>query len=206
MNVISFQSRAKTIGMSDDLKIKSESYSSAEHLIELVASVQSKEAFKKLFIEFAPKIKSFMLGQGANSTEAEEIAQETMIKVWQKADSFQASKARASTWIFVIARNLRIDNLRKTNRAKVHMGKHFFDDVYEENIPQKMDLEKSSRLLLQNLKELPNEQLQVIKLSFYENLSHSEIASLLNLPIGTVKSRLRLALNRLRNKNIEGEF
>lgn len=204
MNVISLKSYAKQ----RDVNIISDEIAKNYHdtLIERIGSQKCRASFKKLYDFYAPKIKSFMLSKGANSTEAEDIAQETMIKIWRKAESFDGTKAKASTWIFTIARNLRIDYLRKLQRANNYKAKQFDDDFYEEDIVFNIDIENTSNALKENLKQLPNDQLQVIKLSFYENLSHSEIANSLSLPLGTVKSRLRLALNKLKSQNLESDF
>ena len=177
-----------------------------EQLISNIAQKNCRISYKKLFIYFAPKIKSFMMGQGVKANEAEDIAQDTMLKIWRKASLFDAKKAKASTWVFTIARNIRIDLIRKQTRQN-RFSHEIQPDSYEDNIPQNMIAEQSAEQVKEAMKHLPPEQLQVLKLSFYEDFSHSQIAKSLAIPIGTVKSRLRLALSRLKAlKTNIGEF
>jgi RNA polymerase sigma-70 factor (ECF subfamily) len=139
-----------------------------------------------------------MLKLGGVDEMAEELAQQTLLQVWRKAQLFDAGKAAASTWIFRIARNIRIDALRKQ--------KHFFDDDYDlteiedeqENAEVKISREQKSHNVALALSALPEDQVQIIRMSFYNGLTHGEIAKHLSIPLGTVKSRIRLAFGRLR--------
>ena len=166
-----------------------------------VGQNQDKAAFADIFQHFAPRVKSYMLKLGSVDEVAEELAQQTLLKVWRKAQLFDPEKAAASTWIFRIARNLRIDTLRKQ--------KHFFDDDYDlegivdeqEDAEDKVSREQKSHNITLALSALPQEQTRIIRLSFYDGLSHSEIANQLEIPLGTVKSRIRLAFGHLR-KNL----
>lgn len=186
----------------DNLK----SHESAEQLIINIAQNNCRESYKLLFSQFAPKIKSFMIGQGVKANEAEDIAQDTMLKIWRKAQLFDPKKAKASTWIFTIARNLQIDAIRKQKRHD-RFNNEIQSEIYESDTAEKMISEQSASQVKEVIKQLPAEQLQVLKLSFYEDLSHSQIAQSLSIPIGTVKSRLRLALGRLKSiKSIFGEI
>ena len=169
-----------------------------------VGQDQDKIAFAEIFQHFAPRVKSYMLKLGNVDEIAEELAQQTLLKVWRKAQLFDPGKAAASTWIFRIARNLRIDTLRK--------HKHFFDDDYDlegivdeqEDVEDKVSREQKSHNITLALSALPQEQTRIIRLSFYDGLSHSEIANQLGIPLGTVKSRIRLAFGHLR-KNLHLE-
>ena len=170
-------------------------------LLVNVGQNQNKAAFADIFQHFAPRVKSYMLKLGSVDEVAEELAQQTLLKVWRKAQLFDPEKAAASTWIFRIARNLRIDTLRKQ--------KHFFDDDYDlegivdeqEDVEDKVSREQKSHNITLALSALPQEQTRIIRLSFYDGLSHSEIANQLEIPLGTVKSRIRLAFGHLR-KNL----
>ena len=169
-----------------------------------VGQNQNKAAFADIFQHFAPRVKSYMLKLGSVDEVAEELAQQTLLKVWRKAQLFDPEKAAASTWIFRIARNLRIDTLRKQ--------KPFFDadsDLEgivdeQEDAEDKVSREQKSHNITLALSALPQEQTRIIRLSFYDGLSHSEIANQLEIPLGTVKSRIRLAFGHLR-KNLHLE-
>jgi RNA polymerase sigma-70 factor (ECF subfamily) len=177
------------------------------HLIEAVATRQDRAAFVNLFEHFAPRVKTFVLRSGASEAVAEEIAQETMLTVWRKAEMFAGSTG-AAAWIFTIARNLRIDALRRDRRGcEIDGGGH--DDDRDISIGPHVDerLSPEARFAAAQLEEsvreamaqLSPEQLRVIELSFYEERAHREIAEQLQIPLGTVKSRVRLALGRLRS-------
>ena len=167
-------------------------------LLLSIGQIQDKAAFADLFQHFAPRVKSYMLKLGSADEMAEELAQQTLLQVWRKAQLFDPDKAAASTWIFRIARNIRIDVLRKQ--------KHFFDDDFDlakiedeqEDAEVKINREQKSRHVALALAKLPQDQAKIIRMSFYDGLSHGEIAKQLELPLGTVKSRIRLAFGRLR--------
>jgi len=163
-------------------------------LVVAVAQHRDRESFRLLFQHFAPRIKSYLLRLGMPGQLADELAQETLLMVWRKADRFDPGRAAAATWIFTIARNLRIDHLR---RAKLP-GDYF---VEEEFCPSAGDDYLSAERdgqVSQALKTLSPDQAAVIRLSFFEEKPHPLIAAQLGIPLGTVKSRLRLAMNRLR--------
>lgn len=166
-------------------------------LIVAVATRGDRDAFALLFEHFAPRVKSYMLRLGAPPETAEELAQECLLTVWRKATLFDPARAGASTWIFAIARNLRIDAVRRQRRPR------FEDDPTDEPAPEPpadaiaFAAERDVRLR-EAMRELPPDQAEVIRRSFFQDKAHSEIARELSLPLGTVKSRLRLALARLR--------
>ena len=171
-----------------------------EVLLVRVAQAQDRGAFQSLFLHFAPRIKSYLLRTGASSHQAEELAQEAMLMVWRKAALFDPARASAATWIFTIARNLRIDLVRRER----HPG---FDPADPTLLPQEegpadagMEAYQDAQAVQAALAELPPEQADVIALFFYGDKPHSEIAAELDIPLGTVKSRLRLAMARLRQR------
>ena len=167
-------------------------------LLVKVACMQDKAAFSELFLHFAPRVKSYMMKLGSNETMAEELAQQVLLQIWRKAKLFDPKKAAASTWIFRIARNLRIDGLRRE--------KHFLVDDFDftripddkENQESLLCEEETTAIVREALSELPDDQATALRLSFYDGLSHADIADQLRLPLGTVKSRIRLAFSRLR--------
>ena len=172
----------------------------AERIVSIAAR-QDRKAFSELFNHFAPRVKAFMRRNGASDSQAEEIAQEAMLAVWRKAPLFDPAVSGAATWIFTIARNLRIDAIRRERRG----GAIRVDEVeaeYEVDETPAVDVRiaaaQSEARLRQALASLPSEQRKVIELSFFEEKPHSEIAESLRIPLGTVKSRVRLAMQRLR--------
>jgi RNA polymerase sigma-70 factor (ECF subfamily) len=166
-------------------------------LIEAIARAQDRAAFTALFQLYAPRIKSFLMRTGTSAETAEELAQEAMLTVWRKAGYFDGSRA-ASAWIFAIARNLRIDRVRRDRRAQAHAIYDVLDQD-EPELPDRLlaDAERDHRVRAA-LEVLSRDQLTVVELSFFQGRAHGEIARVLGIPLGTVKSRLRLALGRLR--------
>jgi RNA polymerase sigma-70 factor (ECF subfamily) len=171
-------------------------------LIEAVATRQDRAAFAQLFEHFAPRIKTFMRRSGASEGSADELAQETLLAVWRKAALFESTSAGAAAWIFTIARNLRIDALRRERRSSTHETSEVGAEFQVDESPQPDSLVAAAQAedrVRAALAELSDEQMHVIELAFYEEKAHAEIAQILQIPLGTVKSRLRLAMNRLRN-------
>lgn len=171
-----------------------------DRLLLRVGSDRDRFAFKKLYEHFAPRLKSFLLRIGSDMSAAEEICQESMIMVWRRAETFNPESAGASTWIFTIARNKRIDKLRKDNRPLPDLNDPSFFQIpvdKSDDILQRVEEEKKIKNALKNL---PPEQAKLILSAYYEEKSHRKIADETNLPLGTVKSRIRLAINRLRSQ------
>lgn len=167
--------------------------------ISQIANDRSETAFEDLFRYFAPRIKSYCLRLGADSSAAEEIAQEAMVSVWRNAAQFDPTKASPSTWIFTIARNLSIDRFRKQRRPEFDPDDPALvpeEQQTPERLVDKIQMEQNVREILYSLS---SKERDVLMLSFYGNLSHGEISRKLNLPIGTVKSRIRLAFARIRS-------
>ncbi len=166
-------------------------------LIKAIAAQADREAFTSLFNHFAPRVKSYLTRLGAPGAAAEELAQETLLTVWRKAAQFDPARAGASTWIFTIARNLRIDALRRDRPAPTEEDPT--DNEPEPTADVVMFAAERDDRVRGALKTLSREQVEVIELSFFAEAPHSEIAERLGLPLGTVKSRLRLAMGRLRS-------
>ena len=165
-------------------------------LLLRVAAERDKSAFAALFTHFAPRVKAYLLRLGAPSGVAEELAQEALLSVWRKAHLFDPAKASAATWLFTIARNLRIDAIRREKRPELD-PEDFMPEPDADADAGLMLAESEGRLRLA-LKELPADQIQVVELSFFADKPHSQIAEELGIPLGTVKSRLRLAIGRLK--------
>ncbi len=168
-------------------------------LLQRVAANGDVDAFKALFQTYAPRVKSYMLRQGADASTAEELAQETLLTVWRKASLYSDDKGSATTWIFTIARNLRIDRLRKEVAwqplPENNDQQPSPDPAPDEELSER---ERGARVRAM-LAQLPADQAEVVTLAFVEGLSHSEIAAKLGLPLGTVKSRMRLAYQKIRD-------
>lgn len=171
---------------------------SPEALLRRVGAQRDKKAFIELFHYFAPRVKSYLLRQGADGATAEEIAQATMIAVWEKAQAYDPARAAASTWIFTIARNKRIDVLRR--EKYISRNGAAAADVQNLRAEEKEDYAGREAVdsLSSALRALPEEQARLVRMAFFEDKSHSAIARETHLPLGTVKSRLRLALDKLR--------
>ena len=169
-------------------------------LIVAIAQHADRDAFKALFAIFAPKVKSYLMGLGANPAFAEELAQETLLSVWRKAALFDPRKAAASTWVFTIARNLRIDAARRERSALAYT----IDITDEPDAPEQADViigdAERGAAVREAMKTLTPDQAQVVRMSFFQEKPHSEIAHELGIPLGTVKSRVRLAMGRLRER------
>ncbi len=166
--------------------------------ITTIASSQSRECFAQLFGRFAPRVKSYMLKLGARPELAEELAQETLLTVWRKAAYFDPSRASASTWIFTIARNLRIDAIRRERHPEDLIDEPELRPAETVRADDLMSAAEREDRLRGALKTLPKDQAEVVQLSFFHDKAHAEISTDLGVPLGTVKSRLRLAMVRLR--------
>jgi RNA polymerase sigma-70 factor (ECF subfamily) len=165
-------------------------------LIGLVATTQDRQAFALLFKHFAPRLKAFHLRAGLADAVAEELAQETMLMLWRKAAGFDPARAGAATWVFTITRNLRIDAARRQHGTMP--GPSAEADPSPSAEALLLESERAMRMR-GALASLPAEQRHVIELSFFADTPHAAIATALQLPLGTVKSRIRLALIRLRD-------
>jgi len=169
-------------------------------LARAVAVESDRQAFAALFKHFAPRIKAYLVLGGTGDALAEEITQETMVNVWRKAATFDPQRASVATWIFTIARNLRVDHFR-SKEPSIVFGAEEDAEAQADTSPaldeQVLALERESRVRLA-LARLPEEQALVLQLSFFEERPHARIAAELGIPLGTVKSRVRLAIHHLR--------
>ena len=165
--------------------------------IAAIAQQQDQKAFAEVFRHFAPKVKAFLIKSGADESLAEECMQDVMATLWHKAHLYDPSRASVSTWIFTIARNRKIDLLRRYARPEpeeLPWG--------PEDSPDQADviaLQQESTKLAEAIRNLPEKQRALIERAYFGDLTHSEIAAETGLPLGTIKSRIRLALERLRH-------
>lgn len=167
-------------------------------LVEAVRDNRDQAAFAALFRHFAPRVKGFLMKSGASAELAEEVAQEVMSTLWRKAHLFDPTKASVATWVFTIARNRRIDMLRKQRRPEpedLPWGPEA-DRDQEDALALQQDTERLGKAL----KALPEKQRVLVERAYFGELTHSEIAEETGLPLGTIKSRIRLALERLRHQ------
>jgi RNA polymerase sigma-70 factor (ECF subfamily) len=171
-----------------------------EELVARIAAARDRAAFKQLFAYFAPRLKSYLISLGLDSEKAEDLAQDVMVTVWQKAEQFDPAKAKLSTWMFRIARNRFIDLKRRQKYPEVDADDHLKEFAAPETTDEPVIAGQASLRVRQALTALRPNQRQVIELSFFEELSHSQIAERLALPLGTVKSRIRIAFQTLRKE------
>jgi RNA polymerase sigma factor (sigma-70 family) len=181
----------------DRLVAKAEDGTDWAGLLIEVRDRQDRAAFAQLFRHFAPRVKAFLMKSGAGAALAEECAQDVMATLWQKAHLFDPARASVSTWVYTIARNKRIDALRKDRRAEPE--ELDWGPEPEPDQAEVMEAQQETERLSLALASLPDKQRALIERAFYGDLSHSEIAAETGLPLGTIKSRIRLALDKLRH-------
>ena len=167
--------------------------------LQLIAHNPDRAAFTRLFRHFAPLMKAFALsGSTFSGNHADELVQEVMLKVWQKAAAFNPDKAAASTWVYTIARNCRTDMYRRLQKFDTAVSAEDIGADYETEEAFLMLHQRRSRENIRELmKQLPADQAQILAKVYMEGKSHSEVAGELDLPLGTVKSRVRLAIQKL---------
>ena len=166
--------------------------------LERISKNKDAIAFRHLFEHFAPRIKSILMKSGGSENQAEESMQEAMATVWQKASMFDSQKASASTWIFTIARNKQLDAIRKINRPEPEELPWM--ETEQSDARDAIIIQEEQINLALAVSKLPKKNRDLIEKAFYGDLSHSEISNLTKLPLGTVKSRIRLSLDRLRKE------
>jgi len=167
-------------------------------LVEKIAASADKAAFTRLFAYYAPRVKGYLLRLGMSQAEAEEVSQEVMVAVWRKAATFDRGQASVATWIFRIARNRRIDAFRRDQRAVLDVSDPIFHPEPAAGADKAAEAAEREAQLRLAVAELPPEQRDLVRVTFYEDLSHSQVAERTGLPLGTVKSRLRLAFAKLK--------
>lgn len=165
--------------------------------VSRIRAEQDKSAFAELFRHFAPRVKAFLMKSGSSPAQAEECTQEVMATLWQKAHLFDPSRASVATWVYTIARNKRIDMLRKERRPEPEDLP--WGPEAEPDQADVLTLQQETAHLRTAMKELPDAQRELIEKAYFGDLSHREIATQTGLPLGTIKSRIRLALERLRH-------
>ncbi len=169
-------------------------------MIGRIAASRDREAYKALFVYFGPRIKALMLKAGADHSMAEDLVQDVMMTVWRKVELYSPERGAVSTWIYTIARNARIDRLRRNSSRPYEdiEGMDFASDdpSSEEEIFANQRIERVG----QALAELPDDQRRIIELAYLHDKPQSEIADKLAVPLGTVKSRMRLAYGKLKVK------
>ena len=168
--------------------------------MERVARHRDREAFQCLFLHFGPKIKAVMIRSGTDSGTAEDLAQDVMLSIWRKAELYAPERGTVAAWVFTIARNTRIDRLRR-------QSSRVYEDIADLNLEspeadgeQETEMRQRDSLVREAIASLPPDQRRVVELSFIEDMPQAEIATALDLPLGTVKSRMRLAYAKLRER------
>ena len=165
--------------------------------INRIRDDKDRAAFAEIFDHFAPRVKGFLMKSGADATLAEECTQDVMATLWHKAHQFDPGRASVATWIFTIARNRKIDILRRQNRPEPEDLP--WGPEAEPDQDEVVNLQQETKILGDALKALPPAQRELIDKAYFGDLTHSEIAAETGLPLGTIKSRIRLALERLRH-------
>jgi len=177
----------------------------APTLLAAIAASQDRDAFVALFRMFAPKVKSYLIGLGASPAQADDLIQDVMLTVWNKATQFDPRRSSAATWIFTIARNRRIDVLRRERRYEYDSEDPL---LVEDEAPSGFQVAAAHQDEVQvarAMEQLTPDQVAVVRLAFFEDKTHREIATQLNVPIGTVKSRMFLAFEKLRARRARAE-
>ncbi len=159
---------------------------------------RDKAAFAELFDHFAPRLKGFIMRSGTSNAQAEEIVQDVMLTVWRKSDQFDPKRAQVSAWIYQIARNRQIDVFRKNARPLPEELRHEPDA--EPDASAMLAVDQEATLLKRAIGRLKPEQRAMIEKAYLGDLTHQEISTETGLPLGTIKSRIRLALERLRHE------
>lgn len=168
-------------------------------LLEQVGKDRDRGAFRQVFQHFAPRIRTFLVQRRLSGAQADDLTQDVMLTIWRRAESYDRTKSSPSTWIYTIARNQHIDYFRKTARAQQldENDPHFHlnDDPAPDALVSRAE---DVSTVIEALSTLPDDQRLVVDLAFKEGRSHRDIADLLDLPLGTVKSRIRLAMDKMR--------
>jgi RNA polymerase sigma-70 factor (ECF subfamily) len=174
------------------------SQATAEDLVSAIAARRDRRAFAELFDTLGPRVNGYLMRQGTDRETAEDLVQDVMLTVWNRAHQYDRNKAAVSTWVFTIARNRRIDRLRRERRPELDPDDPALVPEPEKPADSLVDTAQTNKLLHAMVAQLPKEQKELLRLAYFEDKSHSAIAEQLSLPLGTVKSRLRLAIAKLR--------
>lgn len=166
--------------------------------LSAIAERQDRAAFERLFLHFAPRVKGYLMRLGGDRATAEELMQETMTLVWRKAAQFDPARSSASTWIFTIARNLRIDAFRREKHPEIDANEPALQIDADPPADVAMVARQDAVQVAQALARLSTAEQQVLRLAYFDDQPQSAIAEQLGIPLGTVKSRVRLAFGKLR--------
>ncbi len=199
---LNFNLQYSNVMETNNIKSDSVNYTSSDELschLETIARSQDKQSFSIIFKYFAPRLKSFLIKAGSSEAQAEEVIQEVMIAVWTKSSSYDRTKSSVSTWIYTIARNKRIDKLRKEKRHFLSESDEGLEIPVESTQENEIFSAQMTASLKKYMSNLPQEQSNLLKLSYFYNKTHVDISQELNIPLGTVKSRIRLALSKMRH-------
>ncbi|MFD2228779.1 sigma-70 family RNA polymerase sigma factor [Alkalimarinus sediminis] len=171
---------------------------SFDDLIIIIAQNKDRSAFIQLFEQVSPRLKAYAMRCGASATDAEEVVQEALLTVWRKAHTFNPKTASAITWLYTIVRNKRIDLVRK-ERPDLITSDDLWPETYTDNehLENEVESDLNVNIVRTLLHGLPETQRQIVYKVYFEGKPHSEIANELDLPLGTIKSRLRLAMKKL---------
>jgi RNA polymerase sigma-70 factor, ECF subfamily len=195
---IRYSPRAVASGIERTLTSQATQQGEFAELISAVAERRDREAFTRLFDHFAPRLNAYLRRLGTDPATAEEIAQETMVTLWHKAPQYNPQKSSLATWLYRIARNRRVDNLRRDRLDFLDVSDPILEAADETDLVAEVDMQQRKDAVRSALASLPEEQLSVVRLAFFDDLSHSQISEQIGLPLGTVKSRIRLGITRLR--------
>ncbi len=171
---------------------------SASDLLLAVGRNRDRTAFIALFRDFAPRVKSYLRRLGADNAAAEDLVQDVMLTVWRRAETYDPVKASASTWIFTVARNRRIDVFRRQARPEFDPNDPALQPAPEAASDTRVEVKETGKRLRQAIAELPEAQAVLLRMAYFEDRSHRAMAEVLGLPLGTVKSRILLGMRRLR--------
>lgn len=185
-------------GMQDQHPPMADTAPSLEDLLVAVGRERDRLAFGALFGHFAPRLKTYLRRLGCEPGAVEELVQEVMLLVWRRAETYDPIQASASTWVFTIARNKRVDSLRREQRPEIDPNDPVLVPDPDLAADQRVEAKESTDRLRAALKNLPPEQADLLRMAYFEDKPHSVISAEHGIPLGTVKSRLRLAMDRLR--------
>ncbi len=176
---------------------KSDSAQLADQM-EAVACSGDREAYAAIFRTFSPRIRAYLMRLGAEPAHADELTQETMVTVWRRAQTFDRRQAAVATWLFTIARNKRIDALRRERRPEFDPNDPALAPAPETPPDVQVDQAQRQARVQAAIRTLPPQQADLLRAAFIDGQSHREIAEKTGIPLGTVKSRLRLAMGHMR--------
>ena len=178
---------------SSETQVRDADYWSCQ--MEAVSRRRDRDSFLRIYDHYAPRVRLYLKGIGSPEAVAEELAQEALLRLWQRAALYDPTRSNLSTWLFRIARNLHIDRVRHEPCWMEMENDPEWSDIdggfsSAENHAEQADLQNRIELL-------PTIQARLIRMSYFEARSHQEIAHQLGMPLGTVKSSLRRAFMRL---------